>query len=182
MKFLIPSDSEVKDYKGGRSESDLVAYMLEALLGDEGVEMAKKLNQGDKVVPFLQSRSVKQLGEKNFNKFLGEKDAAMVLFYQPDCHICSAVKPHFLKAAKGINPKTPGGRGKAFAIVDCNKESELCASEQIWKYPTFKLYIGGKFLASYDETPHYESLRQFVANAPEAPTTISNKKHIREDL
>ena len=59
----------------------------------------------------------------SFVDVTGEKDAAMVLFYQPDCHICSAVKPHFLKAAKGINPKTPGGRGKAFAIVDCNKES-----------------------------------------------------------
>ena len=47
-------------------------FLIRALLGDEGVEMAKKLNQGDKVVPFLQSRSVKQLGEKNFNKFLGK--------------------------------------------------------------------------------------------------------------
>ncbi|GFS06922.1 protein disulfide-isomerase A5 [Elysia marginata] len=184
-KLIVKTNSieqEVRDYKGGRSESDLVNYMLEALLGDEGSEMAKKVSKGEPVVPFLQSRSIKQLGEKNFHKFLGEKDTAMVLFYQPDCLHCQSAKPHFLKAAKTTNPKSLGGKGKAFGIVDCSKEIDLCMAEQVNKYPSFKLYIGGKFLASYDETPHFNSLREFVANAPEAPTNTQNKKHTREDL
>ncbi|RUS69781.1 hypothetical protein EGW08_022456 [Elysia chlorotica] len=151
--------------------------MLETLFGAEGEEMAKKLNQGEEVVPFLQSRSIKQLGERNFNKFLREKDTALVLFYQPDCHMCMSAKPHFMKAAIN-NP----GRGRGYGIVDCSRETDLCDEEKIRKFPSFKLYVGGKLLGSYNQIPHYETLGEFVANAPAAPTNMNHKKHVRDDL
>ncbi|GFO20237.1 protein disulfide-isomerase [Plakobranchus ocellatus] len=177
-KYLL-NDEEVKDYTGGRSEKDLVSFMLEALLDEEGVEMAKKLKKGEEVAPFLQSRAIKQLGMKNFNRFIGERDAAMVFFYQPDCLYCNAAKPHFLKAAKMA--RMNGAKGRGYGIVDCSKEIDLCMGQLVQKYPTFKLYVGGKFLSTFDEPPHFEAIRQFVENAPEAPTVLS-KKLTREDL
>lgn len=44
--------------------------------------------------------------------------------------------------------------------------SELCAVEHIQDYPTFKLFVGGKFLTRYNQSPNFINMRNFVENAP----------------
>ncbi|CAG5127204.1 unnamed protein product [Candidula unifasciata] len=139
--------------------------MYRALYGDEADEMASRFSakQNDSgVIPFLDSRSIKPLSSANFSQILGKKDSvALVMFYDPECIYCQSAKPHFLKAAK-----TAEAKNRVFATVDCSQEEQLCALEHVKDYPTFKLFVGGKFLARYNQTPNFTTMRNFVENAP----------------
>ncbi|CAG5134235.1 unnamed protein product, partial [Candidula unifasciata] len=116
----------------------------------------------EKGIPFLQSRSVKPLAKHNFTQILSNKDTAtLVMFYDPDCIYCQSAKPHFLKAAK-----TTAGKNRLYAAVDCSKEPQLCELENIRSFPTFKLFVGGRFLARYNQSPNFINMRNFLENAP----------------
>ncbi|BFZ22764.1 hypothetical protein BsWGS_25803 [Bradybaena similaris] len=139
--------------------------MYRALLGDEADDMAaKSLSKKNEptVLPFLQSRSIKALSSANFSQVLSKKDSVvLVMFYNPDCVYCQSAKPHFLKAAK-----TTQAKNRVFAAVDCSQEEQLCAVEHIQDFPTFKLFVGGKFLTRYNQSPNFINMRNFVENAP----------------
>lgn len=44
--------------------------------------------------------------------------------------------------------------------------TELCEMENVKSFPTFKLYVGGRFLTKYNQSPNFINMRNFVENAP----------------
>jgi len=87
----------------------------------------------------------------------------MVMFYDPECHHCHQSKPHFMKVAKVLN-----ARQRGFGSVDCSEEPALCEMEGVKQFPTFKLYVGGKFINSYNAPANAQDMITFVQNAPPA--------------
>ncbi|XP_005094049.1 protein disulfide-isomerase A5 [Aplysia californica] len=193
LKFF--KNGQVTDYNSGRSQELLVKFMRsQASVASEKVEdeedaaealdMAPKQRGIEEPRPsaFVPSRSVQGLVQANFSQYLNDKQAALVMFYDPDCQYCNQAKPHFMKVAKTLQNKQRG-----FGSVDCTQEKGLCELEKVTGYPTFKLYVGGKFLSRFAETPNAQTMIRFVENAPVAvePTPDekpSGSRRSKEDL
>ncbi|BFZ25551.1 hypothetical protein BsWGS_28590 [Bradybaena similaris] len=113
--------------------------------------------------PFVGSKTVIGLTSHNFSDFVPEKDIALVMFYDPTDAMCEWSKKHFLKAAKTTIRENHG-----YAAVDCTQQEDLCESEGIKTYPSFKLYSRGKVFTTYDKPKEfiYHTMKKFVENAP----------------
>lgn len=135
----------------------------------------KQLKKEEPIKPsdFVPTRHVKELERGNFSKFLNNKQAALVMFYDPDCAMCHQSKPHFMKTAKTLSLNQEKDNDKGFASVDCTQEPGLCEMEQVENFPTFKLYVGGRFVNNYKSTPNADQMITFVEKAPE-PVTSAN--------
>lgn len=110
---------------------------------------------------FVPSKTVRGLERTNFKNYIDDKHAAMVMFYDPDCHHCHQSKPHFMKVAKTLSD-----RHRGFGTVDCSAEPELCKTEGVEAFPTFKLYVGGKYINTFSQPAHAPNMIKFVENAP----------------
>ncbi|KAF8822510.1 putative thioredoxin [Cardiosporidium cionae] len=81
------------------------------------------------------------LTDEMFDDFLKQNDEAMILFYAPWCYWSRLVLPEFDAAAKVMAlHHSPVKMGK----VDCTKQKQITAKEQIREFPTLKLFIRGQ--------------------------------------
>ncbi|KAH9494457.1 Protein disulfide-isomerase A5 [Bulinus truncatus] len=110
---------------------------------------------------FIGSSKITGLLSSNFRDFLGERNIALVMFYDPSCSRCQQMKPHFLKASQVTNRE-----GQAFAAVDCTADPELCREELVNALPSFKLYSKGRPVNVFGGRIDYRTLKKYVENAP----------------
>lgn len=106
---------------------------------------------------FIQYEKVTGLIECNFFEFLNDKQAAMVMFYNPECHGCKESRSHYIRAAK-----TTKVEGHGYAAVDCTQEIELCKREGVSRMPTFQMYVEGQFVSRRDYPMDYIRMKDFI--------------------
>jgi thioredoxin-like negative regulator of GroEL len=82
------------------------------------------------------------------------------MFYAPWCKQCKEIKPNYHKAATEL-------KSDAFdchlAAVDCSSNPIVTDKYDISVFPTFKLFLNGKFAADYTGKTTKDDIKQFVA-------------------
>ncbi|XP_052091657.1 protein disulfide-isomerase A5-like [Mytilus californianus] len=143
------------EYSGGRKVTDLVSFM-------KNPQPAAPTPPPEPEWSSIKS-AVKHLSDSDFKSQLSKYKASLVMFYAPWCGHCKSSKPIFQNAADSLKDKQ-----KAFVAVDCTKSRETCNEEKIEGFPTFKLYVGNKFLSEYEGGRSEKDFLKFINNSPEA--------------
>lgn len=103
------------------------------------------------------SVATQQLTSKNFKSTIESGKNGMVKFFQPWCGHCTRMKPAWDELADKAHPSV------FIADVDCSKESELCAENDVKGYPTIYYYTnGGRTRESYSGGRDIVDLESFV--------------------
>ena len=149
---------------------------------------------------------VNHLTASSFLTFVKSKGFTLVMFYAPWCGHCKKAKPEFEKAADELKDVEI----KALAAVDCTKHMgmlcyktinvfyilgliffviEICKSEGVQGYPTFKLFErGASSSTTFNAERTSQGFVQFLndqksANeSPSASDTPAQQQVPREDL
>ncbi|CAG5115453.1 unnamed protein product [Candidula unifasciata] len=113
--------------------------------------------------PFCVSSRVFGLDSNTYRDFLGDKGAALVMFYNPTKSSCIKGKKIFVKAAESTVRENA-----AFAAVNCSVEESLCFNEGITNLPTYKLYSQGQLINIVKDTFFFNDrdMKKFVEKAP----------------
>ncbi|XP_077869020.1 protein disulfide-isomerase A5-like [Saccoglossus kowalevskii] len=85
--------------------------------------------------------NIHHLTTDNFDTFVTIKEHVLVMFYAPWCGHCKAAKPAYSTTADNFKDDPT----KYLAAVDCTENTEICTSQEVSGYPTFKLFSNGKF-------------------------------------
>ncbi|XP_054712217.1 protein disulfide-isomerase A5-like [Uloborus diversus] len=126
-----------KPYEGGRIEKDFVEYMKSAV---DGTPLPTQPPPPSPEVWWSElpnGSHVKVLSEAAFEKEIGSKESALVMFYAPWCGHCKAMKPAFAEAAALLKEKNPNC---LLAAVDATVENTLASRYSVKAFPTIKLF------------------------------------------
>ncbi|SJM86350.1 related to ER-retained PMA1-suppressing protein 1 [Zygosaccharomyces bailii] len=89
------------------------------------------------------------LTEQEFQKEM-QSGLHIVEFFSPYCPHCLEFAPHWEKAWKKFHPQ--GEKlNMSFVQVNCVKDGDLCAAEQILAYPAIRLYGPQGFIKNYPD-------------------------------
>ncbi|CAG5135039.1 unnamed protein product [Candidula unifasciata] len=114
--------------------------------------------------PFFDSDYVFRLTSCNFTPFIQRKDIALVMFYGDESdHQAVWAKLQINMASEASKRENHG-----YAAVNCNTDSELCASERVCKTPMYKVYSRGNVLSSIQEISSLQAseIKMLVEKAP----------------
>ncbi|XP_072181143.1 endoplasmic reticulum resident protein 44-like [Diadema setosum] len=85
-----------------------------------------------------------ELEESNIDAILQHNEVVLVNFYANWCRFSQMLKPIFEDAAKAAKVEFPQQGKVVFAALDCDKNPTLAKRYHISKYPTLKLFRGGR--------------------------------------
>ncbi|XP_041371887.1 probable protein disulfide-isomerase A4 [Gigantopelta aegis] len=137
------------NYKDGRKEDDLVAFM-------------KRNSKPTEPVWSSIPSSVRHLTTDSFAESLRNQKAALIVYYTPGCDECSKLRDAYQDAAEELKKN----KKRLLAAVDCSKQRELCDKEGVKTYPTIKLFVKGDFLVDYNGERTKDGFVTFLKNAP----------------
>ncbi|CAG5135050.1 unnamed protein product [Candidula unifasciata] len=113
--------------------------------------------------PFFSSNLVIGLDTETFPKFLTNKDAVAVMFYDPSLPQSRELEKIVSQAACSTKRA-----GHAYAAVDCNASRELCMQHNAYNLPMVRVYAKNFCLGEVKKSVHPDTLRQRVETAPPA--------------
>ncbi|XP_046580143.1 protein disulfide-isomerase A5-like [Haliotis rubra] len=142
------------DYSGGRTEDAIVQFLKNPKAPPPPPPPEPEWS--------TVASAVNHLTSDTFSDFMAQRESVLVMFYAPWCGHCKRAKPDFQSGSEAIK----GDKKKAFAAVDCTKNTDVCKKEDVSGYPTIKLYVGGKFLTAYNGDRTKDEFVKFLKNAP----------------
>lgn len=150
-------------YEGHNKKNDLVAFMRDPYTATQ------KEKEKPKEIPWSATKSdVVHLTADNFDAFIEEEKAVLVMFYAPWCGHCKRMKPEYEKAARVMVEQKISGK---LAAVDATVEQSLAKKFKVQGYPTLKLFYEGelKFDASVRDVDKIIALMKDPTKPPPVP-------------
>ena len=103
----------------------------------------------------------------------GSAKVSFVNFYADWCKFSRMLAPIFEETSKALESEFPGVTTLVMARVDCDAQSELCASLNINKYPTLKLWRYGSLAKKeFRGQRSVEAFAKFLREQLEDPLEI----------
>lgn len=90
--------------------------------------------------PQLKYNHAQLLTADTYQSTLNTNRVVFVVFYSPDCYACLKTGPRFDAVAKYFEKVV----GVAVGALNVKEEPEIADREDIMKYPTFRLFLGGE--------------------------------------
>ncbi|GAB9463838.1 Tkl protein kinase [Globisporangium polare] len=126
LKFFPKGSIDPEDYKGGRTEDDLAAFLNQK--AGTSVRIAKPPSY------------VPALGSQDFDaEVIHSKKHALVEFYAPWCGHCKSLAPVYEEVAKIFG----GEENVLVAKVDATAHADLASRYGVNGYPTIKYFAPG---------------------------------------
>ncbi|XP_056642499.1 protein disulfide-isomerase A5 [Diorhabda sublineata] len=152
FKYFSYFNKDTKDYRGGRTAPDFIAFMREP---DKIVNTPPPSESID----WKQETSVLHLTDNNFKQKIKSHKVILVMFYAPWCGYCKKIKPEYLSVAKQLDSE---GHGTCMAMVDCTENTKTADEYKIEGFPTLKLFKDGKFVADYSGKRDAADIKRFI--------------------
>ncbi|XP_059618816.1 protein disulfide-isomerase A5 [Phlebotomus argentipes] len=131
----------VKEYDGGRTEKDFVAYLK------GGGESEKKVESPEEAFgTFPGSEHIIQATDDTFDRVLKEHMKVFAFFHASWCGHCKVVKPTISTVAEDLSRMEGGAKVVA---IDASVNSNVAKRFNINGFPTFKMFIDGEFVSDF---------------------------------
>nr|XP_040232227.2 protein disulfide-isomerase A5 [Anopheles coluzzii] len=144
----------VRDYNGGRTETDFIAY-----LKDPSATPLKTDKVAEPFGDFPGSDKILILTDANFEEVSKREPNLLVMFYAPWCGHCKHMKPDFAKVAQLLATEKVSAK---VAALDCTVHMKTAEKFQIRGYPTLKLFANGQFRRNYEGKRTAQDMLQFL--------------------
>lgn len=147
-------------YSGGRVSSDFVRFMQQKIDPDSVAPTPPPPPEEDFFLTLDGGENVKQLGS-DFDEFIADKEAVLVMFYAPWCGHCKRMKPAYSEAATRALELGVNG---IFAAVDATAHSDISGKFGVKGFPTIKLFQNGQLTKDYQGDRSTEDMLAFIQN------------------
>ncbi|XP_013189435.2 protein disulfide-isomerase A5 [Amyelois transitella] len=152
IKYFSYFDKAVKDYSGGRKESDFVSFIHSQGDQHQTKQAAKSSTEAGFGVNVVLST------DADFEQIIASDKPTFVMFYATWCGHCVTAKPAFSKLASTL--KTENAPVAAIA-VEASENPKVADIAGVETLPTFKIFSKGKILADYTGDRSYEDMLTF---------------------
>ncbi|XP_062571904.1 thioredoxin domain-containing protein 16-like [Saccostrea cucullata] len=157
--------------EGELEEKDRYSEEIET----EDDQVAEAIQRARKIKMDLEL--VERLTDKTFTPTIQERDLVFTLFYLPFDHRSLAILRAYGEAARKFENQTD----RPFTVVNCHDWTDVCATENITRYPVLKIYEQGKFLKDYDGMLSIEDvMNAYKLLKQEKPVSLADKEEIEK--
>jgi len=139
----------VKEYTGGRQESDFVTFMLNPDASEQ-----KKVDSWH-----IEKGKVIHVNDRSFSTVVNTREPTLVMFYAPWCGHCKKLKPEYSAAAEALSQE---GATCKMAMFDCTENPQMTEKFSISGFPTMKLFINGKYVEDYKGKRTSADLKEYM--------------------
>uniref|UniRef100_A0A182SXK4 Thioredoxin domain-containing protein n=1 Tax=Anopheles maculatus TaxID=74869 RepID=A0A182SXK4_9DIPT len=144
----------VREYNGGRTETDFIAY-----LKDPTAVPSKTDKVAEPFGDFPGSNEMLVLTDANFDEVTKQEPNLLIMFYAPWCGHCKHMKPDFAKVAQLLAEEKTAAK---VAALDCTVHTKTAERFQIRGYPTLKFFTNGQFQKNYEGKRTAQDMLQFL--------------------
>ncbi|GAB1600815.1 protein disulfide-isomerase A5-like [Argonauta hians] len=149
-KFIGSKSNALKYFKNGEIVSECMGKTVKAL-ADFVMDPLADIWHSSSINIFNPNAA-------SFAKTLSKGTHAFVAFHVSKCSNCEQVKKQFLTAADEMVKH----KNIIFASVNCDFNSDICITEKVKDYPSFRLYQDGEFSHNYSDKNQKANFVKFL--------------------
>jgi protein disulfide-isomerase A1 len=152
IKFFI--NGKKKDFKGGRSKTEIVNWINDKVEAHEEAEKNKVPGQAD------EEDGVYELTDENIDGFIAANPHVFVMFYSPGCGHCTKMLPALTEAAGMLTEEAHTAK-----VAKCDASVNKVSSGKygVKGYPTMKFFyngIGGEYKGGREAKDLVETIKK----------------------